>query len=343
MATNPALCEIHIELSESSLRVRPGDKVAGEVIIQAHTAIDSRNIYVDLSYHTEGRGSVDSKVIQEIKVHSGKLEAGTYCFEFSLVLADDGADDTIPLSYEGRYTTVVWAISTRLDMKWATDIGNQQKITVISPQQSAVWVNTLDENINKVTLWLPIVFVVVFSIVLIIMLSILIFGEDVEWIFYVLTLVPAIVVAMVVLVFIPVMWQQRKLGQIQLKIKNYQPSSGKITGELNITPRKVLTIERARISLRLLEGAEKGSGKKSTYSYYSKGIDTYKVDTKISLKPSQTETIPFTLMLPEDAPLPFTFDHNWLKWGIRVKMKGNQLDFESERGIEMVPNANIKP
>lgn len=342
LATNPELCDIQVELNETSLRVQVGDNVTGEVIIQAHTAIDSQGIYVGLSYHTEGRGSVDSKVIQEIKIHNGMLQAGTYCFEFSLILADDKTDDVIPLSYEGRYTSIVWAIYTRLDMNWAIDIGSQQKITVVASQLSYVWINNLDENINEVTLVLPIIFVIIFSIMLIIMLSILIFGKDVEWIFYVLTLVPAIVVAIVVFVFIPLIWRERKLGQIQLKIKNYQPSSGKITGELSITPKKKLIIERARISLRLLEGAEKGSGKKITYLYYSKCVDTYKIDTKISLNPFKTETIFFTLILPEDAPLPFKFDHNWLEWGIRVEIKGNQFDFISEKGIEMVPNDNME-
>ena len=104
-----------------------GDLVKGRVSIDAPVATKTKKITVDLNWKTEGRGNQNKDTVDSVTIHEGELYDGAMInSEFELKLPDDG-----PVTYDGHYIRIVWAVVVRIDIPWATDVFEHTEITVL--------------------------------------------------------------------------------------------------------------------------------------------------------------------------------------------------------------------
>ncbi len=95
---------------------RPGDTVAGTVIVSAMEDVECNGLQIEVGWRTEGRGTRDSVVVDQRTAFRGKLEAGrTLEFPFDAKLPDG------PWSYEGKLLRIVWQVEVKASIPWARD------------------------------------------------------------------------------------------------------------------------------------------------------------------------------------------------------------------------------
>lgn len=92
-----------------------GGRVTGQVTWTPESARQPRGIKVMLRWRTEGRGSVDQRVVAETIVPAGQAVAGLPMqVPFDLPLPPDG-----PVSYNGQLIRVIWEVRVEIDEAWA--------------------------------------------------------------------------------------------------------------------------------------------------------------------------------------------------------------------------------
>lgn len=92
-----------------------------------------RGIDVELTYHTEGRGDLDRKVVARAR-HDIVEGEGAGELPFELVVPVDG-----PISYDGRLMRVIWTVTASLDMRLARDPSSAEVITVFPRGGHDLW------------------------------------------------------------------------------------------------------------------------------------------------------------------------------------------------------------
>ena len=110
--------EITIQDSDSTAvpHLAPGETIKGAVSIFPDSNVNCQHLYIRLLWHTEGRGTRYLETVEELDVFQGEFQAGMpRSFEFEFRVPAE------PLSYSGRYVSVVWKIQAQMDVFWAND------------------------------------------------------------------------------------------------------------------------------------------------------------------------------------------------------------------------------
>lgn len=111
---------------------RPEETVKGSVSIFPSKNIKCRSVVIQLTWHTEGRGTKFEEVIEEMNVFEGELERSVpLYYDFNFRLPSD------PWSYSGRYVSVVWGISVKIDVPLMRDI-SETKPFLLLPNRGEV-------------------------------------------------------------------------------------------------------------------------------------------------------------------------------------------------------------
>ncbi len=124
-----------IELDVHTDVVECGDTLRG-VVNWAPEDKRPRGIDVELTYHTEGRGDTDRKVVARARHEIVEGEEGGE-LPFELATPVDG-----PITYDGRLIRVIWTVTARLDMRMARDPKSSEVITVFPRGGHDLWVRS---------------------------------------------------------------------------------------------------------------------------------------------------------------------------------------------------------
>ncbi len=104
-----------------------GGRVKGRVSISAPVATKTKKITVELVWKTEGRGNENKDTVDSTTIHEGELYDGAMInCDFELTLPEHG-----PITYDGHYIRILWAVVVRIDIPWAKDVFEQAEITVL--------------------------------------------------------------------------------------------------------------------------------------------------------------------------------------------------------------------
>ncbi len=104
-----------------------GGRVKGRVSISAPVATKTKKITVELTWKTEGRGNENKKSVDSVTIHEGELYDGAmFKSEFELGVPEDG-----PITYDGHYIRIGWAVTVRIDIPWAKDVFEHAEFTVL--------------------------------------------------------------------------------------------------------------------------------------------------------------------------------------------------------------------
>lgn len=121
--------DIQIDGGRSShdvLQFAPNDTIKGTVSIYPNSNVRCRNLLIQLEWHTEGRGTRYTAVIQENNVWQEDLQEGMpHSFNFNFSLPNE------PWSFSGRYVSVVWGITVKIDVPMAKDINQTENFLVV--------------------------------------------------------------------------------------------------------------------------------------------------------------------------------------------------------------------
>ena len=107
----------------------PAGVVQGMVQVMPLQDIKCNHVWIRLEWHTEGRGDTSSKVIEQIDMTQGMLNANmplSRSFSFNLPRE--------PWSYAGHYINIIWAIKATIDIPLATDVNYLQPF-VLAPRR----------------------------------------------------------------------------------------------------------------------------------------------------------------------------------------------------------------
>ncbi len=108
---------------------QPGETIKGSVTVIPGKDMNCRHLYIRLLWHTEGRGTRYTDVVDEIDVFQGKLQNGMpRTFDYTFTLPRD------PWSHEGHYVSVVWKIRAQIDLAWSSDPKGELAF-VMAPRQ----------------------------------------------------------------------------------------------------------------------------------------------------------------------------------------------------------------
>ena len=116
-------------------RYAPGEVLRGEVLAVPDSNLKSRRLVARLQWRTEGRGDVDRKVIEEMVLMEGPMQAGMpYQYSFQFTLPNE------PWSYAGHYISIVWEVEASIDIPFARDPKGSQSF-ILSPlaEKSDIW------------------------------------------------------------------------------------------------------------------------------------------------------------------------------------------------------------
>lgn len=95
---------------------RPGETVRGHVLVVPEDSFECRHLYIQLRWHTEGRGDRDERVVAQHDVYAGSLAPRLpLSFDYAFTLPAE------PWSYAGHYVNIVWEIAVSLDVPRAAD------------------------------------------------------------------------------------------------------------------------------------------------------------------------------------------------------------------------------
>ena len=103
-----------------------GGNVSGALRVNSPDPLECRAVRISIGWHTEGRGDKDEAVIFEETVHRGPLH-GEHSFRFSTPLPAG------PVSYAGKYITIVWQAAAAIDLAWKRDPHTEQTFFVTLP------------------------------------------------------------------------------------------------------------------------------------------------------------------------------------------------------------------
>lgn len=92
-----------------------GDKIHGTLEVQINKVTTFNSLYVGLHWQTEGRGITDSETTDEVVLHHGELQPGTYKFNFELPL------HRFPVSYTGDNVSITRLVVAYADIPHAFD------------------------------------------------------------------------------------------------------------------------------------------------------------------------------------------------------------------------------
>jgi len=112
--------------------VECGDTVAA-VARWAPEEKPPRGIDVELTYHTEGRGDTDRKVVARARHDVTEGESGGE-LPVELTVPLEG-----PITYDGRLIRVIWSVTASLDMRMARDPSASHPLTVFPRGGHDLW------------------------------------------------------------------------------------------------------------------------------------------------------------------------------------------------------------
>ena len=106
----------------------PREELRGTATITPHKNLKCRHLYVQLEWHTEGRGTRDAFKVSEVDVYQGELMQGVPTYhDFAFILPDG------PWSYSGHYITIVWEVVVSMDLPRTKDPTGRIPF-ILSPQ-----------------------------------------------------------------------------------------------------------------------------------------------------------------------------------------------------------------
>ena len=104
-------------------KFKPGDVIQGSIQITPDSDLNCKHIFVRALWHTEGRGDKDEGIGAEQDVFQGELRTGTPAhYRYHLKLPQE------PWSYAGRYVNIIWEVEASIDLAWARDPKNAERI-----------------------------------------------------------------------------------------------------------------------------------------------------------------------------------------------------------------------
>jgi hypothetical protein len=104
-----------------------GSVIRGSATINAPEATKIRAITASAVWRTEGRGTEDRGAADTVTLHEQNLNAGDMLRrEFTVNIPKTG-----PISYNGTYVSILWAVEIRIDIPWAIDVFEYAEITVV--------------------------------------------------------------------------------------------------------------------------------------------------------------------------------------------------------------------
>jgi hypothetical protein len=111
------------------MQFEPRTRLAGTVTITPGNNIRARKTYVQLQWHTEGRGDRDEGAVAALSLTEAPLQAGVPLvgrFAFDL---PDG-----PWSFAGHYINIIWEVLLVVDIPMASDIRASQPF-ILAPRR----------------------------------------------------------------------------------------------------------------------------------------------------------------------------------------------------------------
>lgn len=111
--------------AEGFRRYRPGELLKGLVEVEAREDIRSRSVTLEFGWHTEGKGSRNSEVVDRKSLASGSLRARQSVgdqFVFEVPRS--------PWSFAGHFITIIWALTVKVDVPMGRDIAVSQPFIV---------------------------------------------------------------------------------------------------------------------------------------------------------------------------------------------------------------------
>ncbi len=97
-------------------RYTTSSELKGSVVIIPNEDVNCKHLYLQLLWHTSGRGTRHTEKVEELDLFQGTLQKGMpRSYDFQFVLPDQ------PWSYEGHYVSIVWKVHAQIDVAWASD------------------------------------------------------------------------------------------------------------------------------------------------------------------------------------------------------------------------------
>ena len=111
------------------MRFDPGGRLEGVVQVLPDSNIRAKKVMVQLTWHTEGRGTRAEGTAGQVEIAQGNLVANTpivQSFAFNLPAE--------PWSFAGHYINIIWQVEVIVDIPLGVDLHAEQPF-VMAPQR----------------------------------------------------------------------------------------------------------------------------------------------------------------------------------------------------------------
>jgi hypothetical protein len=126
MRYDEAVPLIQVRLHDNKREYRPGETLAGTIMLHGMRQDELKSVAVQVLWFTEGKGDRDEGV-----VYSDELDLrGGPDFPFSLILPP------LPLSYHGHLLKIHWCVRVKADMRRGRDLTYEEPFSLTSGQEA---------------------------------------------------------------------------------------------------------------------------------------------------------------------------------------------------------------
>ncbi len=322
-----AKCDLTIELDDPDRLYLGGETISGVVRVHSDTDVNCKGLQVKSVWRTHGRGNVDTGDSQTETLFTGQWKAGQNPeYRFELQIAD------WPPSYHGHYLNVDHYVDARAMIPWGID-PKASAAFLMRPSCSAEEAKVA-RNVTQLT------GVTGFAVVMLI-----------------LTLIVGFFVAFAVFtpfgcVFLPIAllgagyWFVRSflpkylLGDVELNFSTEQVVPGQTTnGELVVRPRRNVSINAVTLNFQSREQCVSGSGSNRTTHKHVFFEQAQTLQEATTLSAGKEHRFPFSVTLPDDAPLSIDLRDNKLIWSSTLRVDIPRWpDWTKEVPLTVVPS-----
>ena len=327
-----AKCDLTIELDDPDRIHLGGETVSGVVRVQLDTDVQCKGLQVKSVWRTHGQGNVDSGDSQTQVLFEGAWKAGENPeYRFELPIAD------WPPSYHGHYLNVDHYVDARVMIPWGFDPKASASF-LMRPSCSAGQAKV----VRPVTQLTGVSGAVVGAAILLTLGGFFVALAAFTPIGYMLLPIGLIGGAYW---FMRSYLPQYLLGDVQLVFETEQVVPGQTTGgELIIRPRRNVSINAVTLNFQAREQCVSGSGsnrKIHKHIFFEKAQTLQEMTT---LSAAGEYRYPFSVTLPEDAPLSIHLRDNELIWICLLRVDIPRWpDWTRELPLKVIPNAESDP